>query len=63
MPKINEMLLKLEGFQHATSWDIIRSHIEKTLVTYVRLLSCEENIGTSVYQWELRTQHTFSNRK
>ena len=67
MPKINEMLLKLDGFQYATSLDLNMGyyHIQliKMQVTYIRLFFCGENTGSSVYQWELQTQHTFYNRK
>ena len=56
MPKNNEMLLKLEGFQYAMSLDLNMGYyyirLRKMQVTYVRLLSLGENIDTSVYQWE-----------
>ena len=67
MPKKNEMLLKLEGFQYAKSLylNIGYYHIllRKMQVTYVRLLSRGENIDTRVYQWEFLTHQKFSNRK
>ena len=67
MPKINEMLLKLEGCQYAMSldqiWDTIISDLDKTQLTYVRLIFRGVNISTSVYQWKLRTNQTFSNKK
>ena len=52
MPNINEMLLKLEGFQYAMSLDlnIVYYHIQliKTQVTYVQLLPLVEYIITNV---------------
>ena len=64
MPKINEILLKLEGFQYDKSLDLNMGYyhirIRKTQLTYVRLLFCGENTGKSVYQWELQTHHTFT---
>ena len=67
MPKTNEMLLKLEGFQYDTSLDLNIGYyhikIGKTQVIYVQLFSRRENIDTSVYQWELQTHQSFFNRK
>ena len=64
MPKINEMLLKLEGFKYAISLDsnMVYYHIQlrKTQVTYVQLFSLGGNINTNFYQWELRTHQIFS---
>ena len=55
MPKINDILLKLEGFQYDTSRDlnidIITTNLAKTQVTYARLFFHGGNIVTSVYQW------------
>ena len=52
MPKINEMLLKLEGCQYAMSldqiWDTIISDLDKTQLTYVRLIFRGGNTSTSV---------------
>ena len=62
MPKINEMLLKLEGFQYATSLDLNMGYY------YILLRESESNLctiilrgGTSVYQLELRAHQKFSN--
>ena len=44
-------------------WDIIISDLAKLQVTYAQLLFRVNNNGTSVYQWELQTHHTFYNRK
>ena len=67
MTKINEMLLNLEGFQHATSLDLNMGYY------HIRLIKNENNLctiilplgntGTSIYQWELRSHQTFSSRK
>ena len=50
MPKINQILLKLEGFQYATSLDLNMGYYHIWLsgkkVTYVQLLSRGENTGT-----------------
>ena len=67
MPKINEMLLKLEGFQYAVPLDLNMGYyyisLRKTQVTYVGLFSLGENTVTIVYQLELQTHQTFYNRK
>ena len=64
MPKINDMLFKLEGFQYATSLDLNMGYyhirLNKTKVTYVHLFFCGENTGTSISQWELQNQWNFS---
>ena len=57
MPKINKTLLKLEGFQYATSLDLnmVYYHIQLSenagkLCTIVLPWG---NTGTSVYQWDI----------
>ena len=44
-------------------WDIIILDLAKMQVTYVQLFCLGENIYTSVYQWELKTDEIFSSRK
>ena len=61
MPETNKILLELADFKYAI-WDIIISGLAKAQVTYVQLLFHGENIATKVYQWELLTHQTFSNR-
>ena len=57
MSKINEMLLKLEGFQYDISLNLNIGYyhikLNKMQVTYLRLFPLEENIVTNVYQREL----------
>ena len=67
MPKINEMLLKLEGLKYDMSINLS--------VTYYHIWLSEDasnsctiiiswvNTTTSVYQWELATHKIFSDRK
>ena len=66
MPKINEMLLELEGFLYATLIDLnigyYHIRLRKTQITYVRSLSHGGNIVTSIYQRELIIHKAFSNR-
>jgi hypothetical protein len=68
IPKIQDMLLKLEGFQFATSLDLNSGyyHIEldpdaKKLCTIV--LSPSESTNTNDFQWDCATAQTFSKRK
>ena len=53
MPKINEMLFKLEGFQYATPLDLNMGYYHmqprKTQVAYEQAFSHGENIASSVY--------------
>ena len=63
IPKINEMLFKLDVVQYAMWIDLNMVYYYILQVTYVRLFYCGENIDTSVYQWELLTHQSFSNRK
>ena len=67
MLEINKILVKLEGFQYATSLDlnpgcyhIQRSEIASNLCT---IILPWENIIINVYQWDFPTHQTFSNRK
>ena len=67
MPNINEMLLKLEGFQYVASLDLnmVYYHIqlrdnESNLCTIILHWG---DIVTNVYQWDLITDQTFYNRK
>ena len=67
MPKINKMLLKLEGLKYDMSIDLNMTyyHIwlsEETSNLYAIILLWV-NTTTSVYQWELATHNIFSNRK
>ena len=54
MPKINEMLLKLEGFQYAASLylNMVYYHIQirENASNLCTIILPWENIGTSVYQ-------------
>ena len=67
MPKINEILLKLEGFQYARSLDLNLGYyhiqLSENASDYIQLFFHGGNIITSVYQWELLTHKTFSIRK
>ena len=67
MPKINEMLLKLEGFQYASSLDLSMGYyhirLSENASNLCTIILLWGNTGTSVYQWELRTHQTFFNRK
>ena len=65
IPKINDMLFKLEGFQYSTSLDLntLYYHIQlnenaSNLCTIIILWG---NIVTNVYQWELLITQTFFN--
>ena len=60
IPKIQDLLLKLEGFQHATSLDLNMGyyHIElmpfsKRLCTivYVQLSCLGASMNTNIFQW------------
>ena len=55
MPKINEILLKLDIFQYATSLDLNMGYdhirLSKTQVTYLQLFFRGGDIDTSAYQW------------
>ena len=67
MPKINEMLLKLEGFQYATSIDSNMGYY------HIRLSKNASNLCTIIIlwgkycyrrlQWELPIKNTSSSRK
>ena len=59
MPKINDMLLKLDGLQYATSLDLNMGYYHIQVSKTSRLFFCGENTGRSVNQWELRTHRTF----
>ena len=67
MPKTNEMLLKLEGFQYDTSLDLNMGYYHIQLIenasNLCMIIILWENNGTSVYQWELRTRQKITNRK
>ena len=45
MPKINEMLLKLEGFQYATSLDLNMGYY------HIRLIQNASNLCTIILPW------------
>ena len=67
MPTINKILLKLEGFQYATSLDLNMGYYQiqisenaSNLCTII--LSWEKNV-TKLYQWELPTHQTFFKKK
>ena len=67
MTKINEMLLKLEGFQYDTSlksklgyYHIQLSKNKSNLCTNILIWG---NTGKIVYQWGMQTQKVFSSRK
>ena len=45
MPKINEMLLKLEGFQYATSLDLNMGYY------HIRISKNVTNVCTIIFQW------------
>ena len=45
MPKINKMLLKLEGFQHDTSLDLNMGY------HYIRFTEDESNLCTTILPW------------
>ena len=67
MTKINEMLLKLEGFQYDTSlksklgYYLIQLRKNKSnLFTNILIWV---NTGKIVYQWGMQTQKIFSSRK
>ena len=45
MPNTNEMLLKLEGFQYATSIDLNMGYY------HIRLRKNSSNINTIIFQW------------
>ena len=53
MPKINYILLKLESFQYDIPLDLNMGYyhiqLSKKPRTYVRSLSCGENIARSVF--------------
>ena len=57
MPKINDMLLKLESFQYDTSLDLNTGYYNIWLRVYLG-----ENIVTNVYQWKLLILKKVSNR-
>ena len=67
IPKMYQMLLKLEYFRYDTLLNLnmkyyyIRLSSEK--LTYVHLVLQGVNIATSVYQWESATNHMFPNKK
>ena len=67
MPKINEMLLKAEGFQYSTSLDLnigyYHIRLSKNASNLCTINISWGNTSTSVSQWDLRTQQPFSNRK
>ena len=67
MPNINEILLKLEGFQYAMSLDLnmgyYHIHISNNTSNLCTIIMPWENIITNVYLWELTNHQTFSNRK
>ena len=67
MPKINEILLKLEGFQYATSLDLnmVYYHIRlrENASNLCTIIIQWVNIVTNVYQWELLITQTFFNRR
>ena len=66
MPKLNEIIFKLEGFQYAMSLDLnmVYYHIlfSKNASNLCMIIIHGENIVTSVYQCELIIHQTFSNR-
>ena len=45
MPNINEMLLKLEGFQYATPLDLSMGY------DHIRLIKNESNLCTIIILW------------
>ena len=56
MPKTNEILLKLEGFQYDTSLDLNMGYYHIRLIknasNLCKIIISWKNINTSVYQWE-----------
>ena len=55
MPKINEILLKLEGFQYATSLDLnmgyYHSRLRENTSNLFTVILMLVNIATGIYQW------------
>ena len=55
MPKINEMLLKLEGFQYATSLDLNMGYynirVSKNVCNLCRIILLREKYFSNIYQW------------
>ena len=67
MPKINDILLKLEGFQYAKSLDLNMGYyhirLSKNASNFCTIILPWENTDTSVYQWELLICQKFPGRK
>ena len=67
MPKINEMLLKLEGFQYATSLDLNMGYYHIRLIknasNLCTIILPWGNIVKNVYQRELLIPEKKSNRR
>ena len=67
MPKINEILLKLEGFQYDMSLylNVVYYHSQLTENTsnLCTIIPPWENTVTRIHQWELVNKHKFTNRK
>ena len=67
MPKINEMLLKLEGFQYATSLDLNMGYyhigLSENASNLCTIILPQGKYWNNLYQWELRTHQAFYNRK
>ena len=53
IPKIHDLLLKLERFRYATSlWDIITLHYVLYLRNYAQKNYCRVNLNIKNYQWD-----------
>jgi hypothetical protein len=59
IPKIQELLYKLKGFQHATSLDLntdtITSDLRPMPQPFARSSYCVESMNTYAYQWDCAT--------
>ena len=67
MPKTNEILFELEGFQYTTSIDLnigyYHTQLRENASNLCTIILPWGNNGTNVYQWELQTDQTFYSRK
>ena len=67
MPKVNEILLKLEVFRYAMLLDLNMEyyHIQLTedASNLCKSLYLGKSTVTNVYKWEFLTYQKFSNRK
>ena len=67
MPKINEMIFKLEGFWYDTSHDLNMGYyhirLSDNASNICKIIIPWGDIITNLYQWELPIRQTFSNRR